>query len=462
MRHLLFADALAGMAIRSAVSSAGFASKAARKRVQQQQVFPFTKALAAFVERMTSSSVHPDAATGELNDKSLAKVLDFVKSLAKPSSAYPAAMAENITFVIRDQQSGKAHRVSTLLRTTGGDCSQAVGKSMASLFAGAGTPSLFYWDEGMWQLSNKPADEATVQDARAKAAAAGVPSSDPMTLQELEAVQARMDAKKAQASQSPGKLAQTPFTDASFRDLPGILQAFQPAGKLAQAPITDASFRDLPNMTHDAESAEAAQNLPSIGKDAETLELAQRDRFSDASRHEAATNDVAAGLTQRDSFSDASRHAATASELATSSGREGTQGIEPLAGLGREGPEAVAGFSPDEEAALQAQGVDLPALKAQIKKLAPLLAALAAVPWIDPALEDGQRVPFIKSTVLDEVEGMGWDVRGGVTRLWAGERNFAKLLADKDLGSRLALQAVIDLTSKFEQDFGKKPFQATS
>ncbi len=45
----------------------------------------------------------------------------------------------------------------TLLRTTGGDCSQAVGKSMASLFAGAGSPSLFYWDHGMWQLSNKAA-----------------------------------------------------------------------------------------------------------------------------------------------------------------------------------------------------------------------------------------------------------------------------------------------------------------
>ena len=45
----------------------------------------------------------------------------------------------------------------------------------------------------------------------------------------------------------------------------------------------------------------------------------------------------------------------------------------------------------------------------------------------------------------------GWDVRGGVTRLWAGERNVEKLLADKDPGSRLALQA-----------FGKKTLQATS
>lgn len=50
-------------------------------------------------------------------------------------------------------------------------------------------------------------------------------------------------------------------------------------------------------------------------------------------------------------------------------------------------------------------------LQAQIKKLEPLLAALAAVPWIDPGAEDGQRVPYIKTAVLDEVEGMGESCR---------------------------------------------------
>ena len=60
-------------------------------------------------------------------------------------------------WLCRDPQTGKPRTVRTLLRTTGGDCSQAVGKSMASLFAGAGSPSLFYWDQGMWQLSNKAA-----------------------------------------------------------------------------------------------------------------------------------------------------------------------------------------------------------------------------------------------------------------------------------------------------------------
>ena len=50
-------------------------------------------------------------------------------------------------------------------------------------------------------LSCAATDEGDVQAARAKAAAAGIPSSEPMTLDELEAVQARMDAKR-QASPS--------------------------------------------------------------------------------------------------------------------------------------------------------------------------------------------------------------------------------------------------------------------
>ena len=66
------------------------------------------------------------------------------------------------------------------------------------------------------------ADEAEVQDARAKAAAAGVPSSEPMTLQELEAVQARMAAKKQQGipSQPNDSLSQgSSVTDAAYRDV---------------------------------------------------------------------------------------------------------------------------------------------------------------------------------------------------------------------------------------------------
>ena len=66
------------------------------------------------------------------------------------------------------------------------------------------------------------ADEAVVQDARAKAAAAGVPSSEPMTLEELEAVQAKIAAKKQHGLPTTPNdfLSETaPFTDAAFRDV---------------------------------------------------------------------------------------------------------------------------------------------------------------------------------------------------------------------------------------------------
>ncbi len=58
-------------------------------------------------------------------------------------------------------------------------------------------------------------------------------------------------------------------------------------------------------------------------------------------------------------------------------------------------------------ATIYAEPTKLAMVQAQIKRLEPLLAALAAVPWIDSGAEDGQRVPYIKTTVLDEVEGMG-------------------------------------------------------
>ncbi len=61
---------------------------------------------------------------------------------------------------------------------------------------------------------------------------------------------------------------------------------------------------------------------------------------------------------------------------------------------------------------------------------------------------------FMFKTVL--ADGAGWDIRGGVSRLWAGERDLDELLADKDPCSRIALQTVIDFAKKFEEDFGKK------
>ena len=52
----------------------------------------------------------------------------------------------------------------------------------------------------------------------------------------------------------------------------------------------------------------------------------------------------------------------------------------------------------------------------------------------------------------------GWDVRGVVTRLWAGEQDLDYLIAEKDIGSQLALQTIMDFAKRFEVDFaGKQP-----
>ena len=84
-------------------------------------------------------------------------------------------------------------------------------------------------------------DEATVQGAMAKAAAAGVPSSDPMNLQELEAVQAKMAAKKRQYPQQSGNLQQPPVRDASFRDLPGVTNVSRNAEAAHRDSLSDVS-----------------------------------------------------------------------------------------------------------------------------------------------------------------------------------------------------------------------------
>ena len=50
----------------------------------------------------------------------------------------------------------------------------------------------------------------------------------------------------------------------------------------------------------------------------------------------------------------------------------------------------------------------------------------------------------------------GWDVRGGVMKIWAGERDMDNILVDKDAGSAIALKTVMQYALKFEQDFGAK------
>lgn len=85
-----------------------FCRQASRKQCLQAQLLPFGKALKAFLERVTSPNAHPDKAAAEVNNNSTHKVLQFVKTLAQATNAYPPAMAENIVFVLRCAAVGSA------------------------------------------------------------------------------------------------------------------------------------------------------------------------------------------------------------------------------------------------------------------------------------------------------------------------------------------------------------------
>lgn len=67
----------------------------------QAELIPFTQALSAFHDRVLAAGAQPNAAAEEINTKSFNKVLKFVKTLAKATSAYPPAMAENVMFMVR-------------------------------------------------------------------------------------------------------------------------------------------------------------------------------------------------------------------------------------------------------------------------------------------------------------------------------------------------------------------------
>ena len=74
---------------------------AAKQLWVQAELLPFTKALSAFHDRVLAAGAQPNSASEAINAKSFDKVLKFVKTLAKATSAYPPAMAENVTFMVR-------------------------------------------------------------------------------------------------------------------------------------------------------------------------------------------------------------------------------------------------------------------------------------------------------------------------------------------------------------------------
>ena len=58
----------------------------------QAELLPFTKALSVFHDRVLSADAQPNTAAEDINARSFAKLLGFVKKLAKATIAYPPAM----------------------------------------------------------------------------------------------------------------------------------------------------------------------------------------------------------------------------------------------------------------------------------------------------------------------------------------------------------------------------------
>lgn len=90
----------------------------------------------------------------------------------------------------------------------------------------------------------------------------------------------------------------------------------------------------------------------------------------------------------------------------------------------------------------------------QLRHLDPILQAVALVPWLPDNAEGHSRKSFIKSTVMDQLESKGWDVRGAVYLMWEGERDLATVLEGKDSGTRAALTAILYHCKNLDTELG--------
>lgn len=67
----------------------------------QAEVQPFSQVFLQFHEHVMSPSLQINSAATAVNEKSLTKLFDFVKTLASCTNTYPPAMAEPITIMVR-------------------------------------------------------------------------------------------------------------------------------------------------------------------------------------------------------------------------------------------------------------------------------------------------------------------------------------------------------------------------
>lgn len=115
----------------------------------------------------------------------------------------------------------------------------------------------------------------------------------------------------------------------------------------------------------------------------------------------------------------------------------------------------------ENKEAKEAASAQVDALAADLEKLNPLLQAVALVPWMMHAKEDPkslEKAEIVKTKVLDELESWGWDVRGPVRKIWAGERDEKVLVKGKEGGTVAAIQTLLMHAKAGDEAMGKKTY----
>jgi hypothetical protein len=115
-----------------------------------------------------------------------------------------------------------------------------------------------------------------------------------------------------------------------------------------------------------------------------------------------------------------------------------------------------------DQAAARGEGAaaeaSVEAFAADLARLDPLLAAAAAVPWLEAAgdAEGARRAALIRADAVDSLEAWGWGVRAPLARLWAGARAEAEVVGDAVGGARAAAQALLLHARRLDAAHGKE------
>ncbi|KFM26094.1 hypothetical protein F751_6245 [Auxenochlorella protothecoides] len=112
-------------------------------------------------------------------------------------------------------------------------------------------------------------------------------------------------------------------------------------------------------------------------------------------------------------------------------------------------------LKPEESAAAKKESAAL-RWKLRMQQMDPLFGALAALPWVVEV--DPEKARHVQTTVLDSLEGDGWDVRGAVHKIWAGARDYKALRVGVDPGSCDAIKAVLEHTRRYDEQYGHKVY----